>query len=50
MVSGYLQNSGKIFITLNQSVEEDLKKINSELDIKTLNTMTTLETKEWVKF
>lgn len=48
MVAGFLSNSGKIIISINPIVEEELKKINNEIEIKTLNSNTNLETKDWV--
>ena len=48
MLSGFMLSSGKIIISINPIIEDELKKINSDIEIKTLNINTTLETKDWV--
>lgn len=50
MLSGYISGSGKFFIPLIPGIEDELKKINVDIEIKTLNTNTNLDPKDWVWF
>ena len=36
MLSGFMLSSGKIIISINPIIEDELKKINSDIEIKTL--------------
>jgi hypothetical protein len=50
MILAHLSFSGKFIISLNKQAEEELKKINPEIELKTLNTNANLESKDWVMF
>jgi hypothetical protein len=48
MIISHLSLSGKFIISLNKQAEEEIKKINPEIELKTLNTNANLEAKDWV--
>lgn len=50
MILSHLTNSGKLIISLKKQAEEEIKDLNPDIELKTLNTNTNIESKDWVMY
>lgn len=50
MILSHLTHSGKLIISLKKQAEEEIKDLNPDIELKTLNTNTNIESKDWVMY